>query len=510
MPTPMKRDKMPTTRATRLLSRRTWVKGLPASLAGLSILTPFWDRLLRRAVAQTAAQQRLLVWYVPDGLVSEWFWPAQAGALTIRSDRTNDLAGTTFNTAVPSADVPTFLLQPIAGYAARTLMVKGLNNPGAADHTYSTQSCLTGDAVKNGAAGTSVSLDVLMSEANLTKNHVLPVLRTGVYGSRTSYAGTRDLCRPRNNGNKWIEPSWQPTTDARALLDAVGGAGTGTGAPTAAALRSASRLAVLGSVKSRVEALRCSAGTPAAQRLEAYISEVARLESLENQMRTTMPMPFTPGIDPNNATVKAAQADIARIADVAPFLRELVVTAFALDYAPAVTLQWGASGTNQISGNRLTDYRYDFMPNIEYKGAGEHGLAHPEDGAFIDAGHRITAAVSTRDRVRIRRWYFDQMKQLCDRLAAVPDGAGTLLDHTTILHVSEFGGPRANSTADQHSNKNLPYMLVAGAQTPFKTGQALFVNNRTHGDFLLTLAQGFGSTATTMGVGTSRIDGILR
>ena len=492
-----------------LISRRTLVRGLPASLAGLAIMTPFWDRLLKRAMAQTASQQRLLVWYVPDGTVTEWFWPAQAGALTIRADRTNDLSGTTFNTAIPSADTPAFLLQPIAGYAARTLMVKGVNNPGAADHTYSTQSCLTGDAVKSGAAGTSVSLDVLMSEANLTKSHALPVLRTGVYGSRTSYTGTRDLCRPRNNGNKWIEPSWQPTTDARTMLDTITGTGGG-GAPTAAALRSASRLAVLGSVKARVNDLRCVAGTPAAQRLEAYIAEVARLESLESQMRPTMSMPFKPTIDPNDAVVKAAQADIARIADVAPFLRELVVTAFALDYAPAVTLQWGASGTNQISGNKLVDYRYDFLPNIEYKGAGEHGLAHPEDGAFIEAGHRISAAVSTRDRVRIRRWYFEQMKLLLDRLAAVPDGAGTLLDHTTILHVSEFGGPRANSTADQHSNKNLPYMLVAGAQTPFKTGQAQFVSNRSHGDFLLTLAQGFGSTATTMGVGTSRIDGVLR
>ncbi|MBC7896552.1 MAG: hypothetical protein H7066_14145 [Cytophagaceae bacterium] len=237
------------------------------------------------------------------------------------------------------------------------------------------------------------------------------------------------------------------------------------------------------------------------------MSEVARLEGLEAQMRAAAP--FTPTINPNDATVKTAQEDIARIADVAPFLRELVVTAFALDYAPAVTLQWGASGTNKIAGNSLTDYRYDFLPNIEYKGAGEHGLAHPEDGAFINAGHRITAALSTRDRVRIRRWYFDQMKLLLDRLAAVPDGTGTLLDHTTILHVSEFGGPNANSTAGQHSNRNLPYMLVAGSQTPFQTGQALFVN-RTHGDFLLTLAQGFGSPATTMGVGTSRIDGILR
>jgi hypothetical protein len=490
-----------------LFSRRTLIRRLPASLAGLSILSPFWDRLISRAVAQTAAQQRLLVWYVPDGLVPEWFWPAQAGPLTIRSDRTNSLSGTTFNTAVPAADQPTFLLQPMAAYAAQTLMVKGINNPGAADHVFSTQSCLTGDAVKSGALGTSVSLDVLMSEANLTKNHVLPVLRTGAYGSRTSYAGTRDVCRPRNNGNKWIEPSWQPTTDARAMLDSVSGTGAGS-APNAAALRSASRLAVLGSVKSRVEALRCAAGTPAAQRLEAYISEVARLEALEMQVRPAAP--FTPTINPADATVKAAQENISRIADVAPFLRELAVTAFALDYAPAVTLQWGASGQNKISGSSLTDYRYDFLPDIEYKGAGEHGLAHPEDGAFIEAGHRISAAVSTRDRVRIRRWYFNQLKLLLDRLAAVPDGTGTLLDHTTILHVSEFSGPSANSTAGQHSNRNLPYMLIAGAQTPFKTGQALFVNNRSHGDFLLTLAQGFGSPATTMGVGTARIDGILR
>jgi len=181
-----------TTSSVPLMSRRTLVRGLPAGLAGLSIMTPFWDRLIRRAVAQTVSQQRLLVWYVPDGLVPEWFWPAQAGALNIRSDRTNDLSGTTFNTAISAADAATFMLQPISAYSARTLMVKGINNPGAADHTYSTQSCLTGDAVKQGAAGTSVSLDVLMSEANLTQNHALPVFRTGVYGSRTSYTGATE------------------------------------------------------------------------------------------------------------------------------------------------------------------------------------------------------------------------------------------------------------------------------------------------------------------------------
>jgi hypothetical protein len=128
---------------------------------------------------------------------------------------------------------------------------------------------------------------------------------------------------------------------------------------------------------------------------------------------------------------------------------------------------------------------------------------------FIDAGYNISGAQSTRDRVRIRRWFFDQMKVVLDRLSAIPDGTGTLFDHTTLLHTSEFGGPNSNSAAGQHSNRNLPYMTVAGSQTPFKGGQSLKVT-RSHGDYLLTLAKGFGSTVTTMGVGTSTIDGILK
>ena len=98
---------------------------------------------------------------------------------------------------------------------------------------------------------------------------------------------------------------------------------------------------------------------------------------------------------------------------------------------------------------------------------------------------------------------------MLDRLASIPDGAGTLLDSTSVLYVSEFGGPSANSTRGQHSNQNLPYLLVAGKNTPFKAGQQLEVS-RTHGDYLLTLAQGMGSAVTTVGVGAQRIDEMLR
>jgi hypothetical protein len=491
-----------TQRSIPLSSRRTLLKGLPAGLAGLALVSPFWSRLIGRAHAAATPQQRLIVWYTADGTVPEWFWPSAPGALTIRSDRSNDLSGQDFNTAIPSADRPTFILQPIASYAERTLLVKGLNNPGEADHAPCVQSCLTGEAVRDDDTGSSPSLDALMAEVHTDTTHAEPVLRTGVYGNRVSYDGTRDVSRPR--GRDFVEPSWQPVGDARRVLDVVGGAPDPGADP---ALRTASRLAVLGSVRERVEALRCTSGTPAAQRLEAYVEEVARLERLERDMRPTDPT--GPLVDPNDATATAAQGDIARLPDIAPFVRDLAVTSLALGYSPAVTIQWGASGTNNISGGRLTDYRYDFLPDFEYPGAGDHGLAHPEDGAFMDAGHRITAAVATRDRVRIYRWFAGQLKLLLDRLASIPEGTGTLLDTTTVLCVSEFGGPNANSTAAQHSPRNLPYVVIAGSQTPFRTGQFLTVD-RTHGDFLLTLARGFGSSEARMGVGTSVIDGILR
>lgn len=491
--------------SSRGWSRRSFLTRVPAGVAGLTAGTALWTRLVQKAASQDIPVQRLIVWYTADGTVPDFFFPASAGALTIRGDRTNDLSGRDFNTAIPEADRPTFILQPISRYSDRVLMTRGIRNPGTADHAPAVQSCLTGDAV--GSTVTSgPSLDVLVSEAQVRSTHIEPVLRTGVYGNRVSYNGTRDVSRPR--GGRYVEPSWQPVADARRVLDAVGTGGVPieTG-PDVERLR---RIAVLGSARERIEALRCAAGTPAAHRLEAYAEEVARLERLELEMRDPEPTSFESLVNPDDPAMGAAQGDIRSLSQIAPFVTDLAVTALALDYSPVVTMQWGASGQNNISDGRLTDYRYDFMlPQLEYPGAGDHGLAHPEDGAFSNAGHRITAAVSTRDRVRIQRWFYGQLAHLLDRLSAVPEGTGTLFDNTTIVCVSEFGGPRANSTAGQHSLQNLPYTVIAGRNTPFRTGQSL-VLDRTHGDYLLTIARALGSTESRMGVGNSTIPEMLR
>jgi hypothetical protein len=496
---------IPRPNAVHHCSRRSFVGGLPLGLAGLALGSPLWSRLIRRAVAQEAGSQRLIVWYMADGTVPEWFWPSQPGTLQIRSDRTQDLSGNDFNDSIPSVDRPTFLLQPLAEYASRMLLVRGVGHSGESDHAPAVRSCFTGEALSGGQMGDSPSLDQVMAEVNTRPDHIEPVLLTGVYGNRVSYNGTWDVSR--SGGGDFNAPSFQPVSDARKVLDAVGGLSI---PGQDAGPRKASRLAMLGAVRSRVETLKCAAGTQAATRLEAYVEEVARLESIEREMTQNEPTePLKALIDPNDASFTEAQSDIRSLPIISPFVRDLGVTALALNYSPAVTMLWGASGENLIQGGQLVDYRYDFLPDLEYSGAGDHGLAHPEDGAFQEAGHNISAEVSTRDRVRIRRWFFAELKALLDRLASIPDGSGTLLDTTTVLCVSEFGGPRANSTADQHSTKDLPYLLIGGNQTPFQTGKFLQVN-ASHGDYLLTLARGLGSNINSLGIGNATIDGILK
>jgi hypothetical protein len=322
-----------------------------------------------------------------------------------------------------------------------------------------------------------------------------------------------------------LEITSSPVTDARVMLDSVSGrAATATGGttptpagPDPALLKSKGRLVALGAVSKEIEAMKCAAGSAAANRLTQYVDDIHRLEKLAQDMQSvgdgsvaTTPFTIPKQLDPNDAAMKSAEGDIKRLKDIAPFVRELVITALALDYAPAVALHWGATGNNKVSGNNLVDYRYDFLPGFENMGAGEHGLAHPADnGGFGGTTHVITTASSTRDRVRIRRWFFNQLKLVLDRLSSTADGEGSLMDNTTVLFASEFGGPNANG-ANQHSNRDLPYMVIGGKSSPFKLGQAMTVSNRKHGDFLLTLAKGMGANVSSVGKGSATIDGILK
>jgi hypothetical protein len=81
----------------------------------------------------------------------------------------------------------------------------------------------------------------------------------------------------------------------------------------------------------------------------------------------------------------------------------------------------------------------------------------------------------------ICRWHVDEFSYLLAKLKSVPEGDGTLLDHTCALFVHE------HAEANAHKNSGLS-MIVAGHAGGLKTGRHTRVTG-TVGDLYLTLAE---------------------
>jgi hypothetical protein len=68
---------------------------------------------------------------------------------------------------------------------------------------------------------------------------------------------------------------------------------------------------------------------------------------------------------------------------------------------------------------------------------------------------------------RISRYYVSQLAYLASRLDAMPEGDGTVLDHSCLLFLSNmFSGSR-------HDNSKLPLVLVGGLGGTLPTGRVL-------------------------------------
>jgi hypothetical protein len=69
--------------------------------------------------------------------------------------------------------------------------------------------------------------------------------------------------------------------------------------------------------------------------------------------------------------------------------------------------------------------------------------------------------------VRIRKFHIGLVAELAKKLAAIPEGGGTMLDRTAIVYTSDFADAH-------HSNgKNWPFVLVGGGALKLRTGRYL-------------------------------------
>jgi len=137
------------------------------------------------------------------------------------------------------------------------------------------------------------------------------------------------------------------------------------------------------------------------------------------------------------------------------------------------------------------------FPWLGYTAARHHDYTHRDGkapGADGPDGQRIL-----RD---ICRWHVEEFAYLLGRLRSIPEGEGTLLDHTCLVYVHE------HAEANDHKNNGLS-VIVAGHAPGLRTG----LHTRTTGtvaDLYLTLADGvFGARLERFPTASRRISELL-
>jgi hypothetical protein len=115
------------------------------------------------------------------------------------------------------------------------------------------------------------------------------------------------------------------------------------------------------------------------------------------------------------------------------------------------------------------------FPWLGYTAARHHDYTHAEGktaGADGVEGQRVL-----RD---ICRWHVEEFAYLISRLESVPEGDGTLFDHTSLIYVHE------HAEANPHKNQGLA-MIVAGGSPKLARGSYTKVEG-TIGDAYMTVA----------------------
>ena len=125
-----------------------------------------------------------------------------------------------------------------------------------------------------------------------------------------------------------------------------------------------------------------------------------------------------------------------------------------------------------------------------------------------DSFHPVSHHANDLERigklVKIQTWHMEKFAEFLAKLAATPDGQGTLLDHSMFLYGSNM------SNSDMHNNYPEPNIVVGGGAGKLKLGgQHLALAERTPiANLHLTLLQKVGVQREKFGDSTGTIAGV--
>ena len=92
---------------------------------------------------------------------------------------------------------------------------------------------------------------------------------------------------------------------------------------------------------------------------------------------------------------------------------------------------------------------------------------------FHPLSHHANDMERLKKLVKIQRYHVERFADFVAKIAAIPDGDGTLLDHSMFLYGSNM------SNSDRHNNYPLPNVVVGGACGTLKGGRHIELPEHT-------------------------------
>jgi hypothetical protein len=425
--------------------RRTFLRGMGATLA-LPLLDAMVPAL--HAVAKSAANpvRRLGVIYVPNGMAMQHWTPTTEGS---------------------AFDLPP-VLQPLAPFRERLLIVSGLNGPaGGGTHTGASTRFLTGvKAETDGTAG--ISMDQMVAK-ELGQQTQLASLELALDGRDNS--GTCEgkyICAFTNTISWRSRATPLPMeNNPRAVFERLFG-DSGSTDPKQRLRAMRTDRSILDSVTETVADLQQKLGPGDRRKIQEYLEAVRDLERRIQKAEEQSGKELTPVDQP--AGVPATFEEHARL------MFDLQVLAYQCDLTRVITFMMGRA----FSGRTY--------PEIGVPEA-HHPLSHHQNDPT-----RIASLA------KVNTYHTTLLNYYLDKLNATADGEGSLLDHLTLM----YGAGMSDSNA--HDYHRLPVLLAGGATGQLKGGRHLKYADGTWGNLLVTVMNKVGVRVDHIGDSTGSLD----
>jgi hypothetical protein len=410
----------------RGVTRRSVLKGLGAAVA-LPLFDSGWpNTVVASDKIVTHMPRRLAFLYVPNGVNMGAWRPEKTGT---------DYALTS-------------ILEPLANVRDDMLVISGLtcdkaraNGDGAGDHARSLSAFLTARQARK-THGADIYVGTSIDQVAAEK-----------VGAQTRFASLEIGCEPaRQSGDcdsgyscaysssmAWKTPT-QPLgkeIDPRQVFERL----FGSGETDVTAERKKYRQSVLDFVLNDANRLRSRMGQTDKRKMDEYLSAIRELE-----LRITRHEDNAKQFKPEMAQPSGIPDDYA---EHIRLLGDLMVLAFQSDSTRICTFVLANEGSNR-------NYRLIDVPE------GHHDLSH----------HGNDEAKLEKIR-QINRFHTTQLAYVLEKLKAIPEGDGTLLDNCMIVYGSGIGD------GNRHNHDDLPILLAGRGGGTITPGRHVEVPSET-------------------------------